>query len=564
VAVKCKTNPESHFLDEGKLTHRLSVFRVTEKKSALSAKEVRLSSVTELKEKAASLLARVVTASTPIPRLKENPAVESWVNKGRPLHEGKDTFQFCGQRLPSDLMGQLNAYFSADYDNLMAEVSALATEIQAAKHEEIQLDHKAEFYPELSERFIGEKKELDELLKVHKSSLESLAQVLAAKKTQAFTSLECPLVVDPAPQIDTAVEAINKIISEHNKRTAQFDKKREEAFAKLEKHYAALFVREEQYNQQLQQIADLASMISEQSKKIGKLDQEIRILEQTLSEAAIGAERINKLLAACFGKDDLRIAVSADKRFQILRGQVVAKNLSEGEKTAIAFAHFITRVQDGRHPLADTIVVVDDPVSSLDANHIFNTYALIKTQLASCRQLFIFTHSFEFYNLIREWALENESIKKPQAEWKKWGVYLSKRRDDGKAVVEAIPKELLKFKSEYHYLFSAIYHFNKAGAGDFDCLLSLPNIVRRFMEAFGGIMIPLSMGLKKKMDRLFSDEVERERVWKFINYYSHNTTIARSLTIPDVSECKTVVKACLRAVENWNSGYFKDMETEVT
>ncbi|MEE8186730.1 MAG: AAA family ATPase [Nitrososphaerales archaeon] len=564
VVVKCKTNPKSHLVDEEELKQCLSVFRSTEKKSALSPKEVRLSSVTELREKAMTLLARVVTASNPIPRLQENPAVESWVNEGRPLHEGKDICQFCGQRLPANLMDHLSAHFSADYDNLMAELSELESAVQAAQDGDIQLDHKADFYPELQARFTAEKEELDKLLKRRKSSLESLAQAVAQKKTQAFTSLECPPVADLAAKIENAIGVINKIILEHNKRTAEFDKKRNDAFAKIEKHYAAQFVIDEQYNQQLHQIADLKEKIDEQSKKLRKLDEEIRTLEQTLSEAAKGAERINDLLAACFGKDDLRIAVSEDKQFQILRGQVVAKNLSEGEETAIAFAYFITRVQDGRHPLTDTIVVVDDPVSSLDANHIFNTYALVKTQLAGCRQLFILTHSFEFYNLIREWALENEKIKKPQADWKRWGLYLSRRRDDGQAVVEAIPQELLKFKSEYHYLFSTLYNFNKAGAGDFDCLLSLPNIVRRFMEAFGGIMIPLSTGLKKKMERLFSDKVERERVWKFINYYSHNTTVTRSLTIPDLSECRVVVKACLKAVENWNPDYFKDMEKEVT
>lgn len=138
-----------------------------------------------------------------------------------------------------------------------------------------------------------------------------------------------------------------------------------------------------------------------------------------------------------------------------------------------------------------------------------------------------------------------------------------KRTDDGQAVLEEIPTELLKFRSEYHYLFSKLYHFDKDPAGDFDCLLSLPNIARRFMEAFGGIMIPLHMGLKSKMDCLFPDEVERERVWKFINYYSHNTSMTRSLTIPDTSECKAVVSACLQAVREWNAGYFKDLETEV-
>lgn len=138
-----------------------------------------------------------------------------------------------------------------------------------------------------------------------------------------------------------------------------------------------------------------------------------------------------------------------------------------------------------------------------------------------------------------------------------------KRMDDRRSILEEITKELLQFNSEYHYLFSTLYHFDKAGEGDFNCLLSLPNVVRRFMEAFGGIMIPLSTGLRNKMERLFPNEIERERVWKFINYYSHNTTIMRSLAIPDTSECKEVVQACLKAVQGWNSEYFANLESEV-
>ena len=561
----CKAAPEQHLLDETAVADCLVVYRSTDKKLALVPKTASLTSLAALKEKTASLLVRVVTASNPISRLKVDPTVESWVNEGRPLHDGKDTCQFCGQSLPPDLMTHLTGHFSADYENLMAELGALAKEIEAAQMEEIALDHKNDFYAELSERFTGEKSALGKALKARKSALESLAEAMAAKQTKAFTMLECPAVDDPADRIAASVEAINKIIAEHNSRTAAFDTKRQEAFTKLEKHYAALFVREEKYNEALQQIADFKKTIGEQTKKLGELDSEIRKLEQELSEAAKGAERINELLAAYFGKDDLHVMVSPEKRFQIVRGSVVAKNLSEGEKTAIAFAYFITRVQDGRHPLQDTRIMIDDPISSLDANHLFNTYALIKTQLTTCRQLFISTHSFEFYNLIREWVADDEKdTKKPQADWKKWGVFLVKRTDDGKAVLEEIPKELLKFKSEYHYLFSTLYHFDKAGAGNFDCLLSLPNVVRRFMEAFGGIMIPLSTGLKGKMERIFSDEVVRERVWKFINHYSHNTTITRSLTIPDTSECKAVVQACLKAVQDWDPDYFKDLETEVS
>jgi len=566
--LKCKANPDEHLLDDGAVSECLSVYGSKDKKPALVLKTISLTPFADLKEKTTLLLARTVTASESIQRLKDNPVVESWVSEGRPLHDGKASCQFCGQALPSDLLTHLAGHFSADYENVMAELGRLVKAIDAAREEEIPLDHNNDFYPELTDCFAAEKSSLGKALKVRVSALQTLADAVAAKQTKAFTSMESPVMNDPADQIAAAVEAINRIISEHNDRTADFDNKRQDAFGKLEKHYAALFVREEKYNESLQQIADLEKTIGEQSTKIGELNSEIRKLEEELSEAAKGAERINKLLAAYFGKNDLRVVVSAEKRFQIVRGSVVAKNLSEGEKTALAFAYFITRVQDGRHPLADTRIVIDDPISSLDANHLFNTYALIKTQLAGCRQLFLSTHSFEFFNLIREWAGDDEKHSKkdqrnPQAHWQKWGVFLVKRTDDGDSVLEEIPRELLRFKSEYHYLFSTLFHFYKAGAGDFDCLLSLPNVVRRFMEAFGGIMIPLNKGLQGKMERIFPNEVVRERVWKFINHYSHNTTITRSLTIPDTSECKAVVQACLKAVQDWDADYFRDLEAEV-
>jgi wobble nucleotide-excising tRNase len=561
---KCRVRPETYLLDEEQLAQNLSVYRATDLKPAMHSQVATLSSVAQIADKTASLLTRAVTAQNLIPRLNQNPAVERWVNMGRPLHEGKERCQYCGQLLPPNLMAYLAGHFSAAYDKLMAELGELAKEIQTAREEEITLGHRSDFYSDLAGRFTSGQAKLHELLEARKSALNALALALAAKQTKAFTSLECPAVNDPAAQIAAVVEAINETISENNARTAGFDKRHQEAFTRLENHIAASFVRDQGYNAALQEIAELERKAVDQSGRLLEIDIEISALEQTLSEASRGAERINELLAAYFGKDDVRLAVSSDRQFQIVRNGAIAKNLSEGERTAIAFAYFVTRVQDGRHPLVETTVVVDDPVSSLDANHLFNTYALIKTRLAGCRQLFVLTHSFELYNLIREWAVEEEKpTRKSLATWKDWCVYLMKRTDDGQAVLEAIPKELFYFRSEYHYLFSTLYHFDQSGNGGFDCLLTLPNVVRRFMEAFGGIMIPVSTGLKPKLGRLFKDEVERERVWKFINYYSHHTTITRSLTIPDTSECRAVVKSCLKAVRDWNSGYFKDLEAEV-
>lgn len=559
----CKGEPETHLLGDAAFEQTLAVYNSTDKKPDLSRKIGSLTSVSKLREKAAAILARVVTANVPILRLVEDPTLAGWVEKGRVLHQGKSVCQFCEQPLPVDLLSRLASHFSADYESLMGDLAALLNEIKNAQKEGIALDHKADFYPELSDKFTNQQSSLESLLASRKSTLETLEKALVAKQSEAFSNLECPEVDDYGDQITSTLGEINKTICEHNARTAQFDEKRANALAKLEMHYAASFVQDQQYNGKLQQVEDLSSTINNQATRLSGLDTEIADLERELSDALKGADRINELLRACFGKDDLRIEVTTDNRFQIVRAGTRAKNLSEGEETAIAFAYFMTRVQDGQNQLSDTTIVIDDPVSSLDANHLFNTYALVKTRLGDCGQLFVLTHSFEFYNLIKEWAADEDKLgKKPQSDWKHWGIFLIRRTDDGKALLEPIPKELLRFKSEYHYLFWRLYQFDRSGPGDLDSL-SLPNIARRFMEAFGGIMIPRYTGLRGKMVRLFPDGVERERAWKFMNHYSHNETVTRSLTIPDISECKAMVEACLRAVRSWDNEYFKDLESEI-
>lgn len=560
----CRASPASHLLSDEALAENMSIHRSKEKRPELPRMASRLTPLESLRSRVAEALSFAVGESLKLPRLASDAAVEKWVDQGRRLHEETDTCLFCGQVLPEGLMAQLSGHFSAEYEKLMKQLGVLANDVESARKESVTLHEVSQLYPELQQSYTTERDVLRLLLAARSSMLSHLAEALQQKQTQAFTAISCPDVLDNGAEIESATARADLIVQEHNQRTEAFEAKRLEAFGRLEMHHAAHFVQEQKYAERQSELSEASNTIDQLTAQIQKLETRTRDLEQQLSDASRGAERINSLLVAYFGKDDLRIEVTQDKRFQIRRGAGLARNLSEGERTAIAFAYFIASVQDGRFPLSDTRVVIDDPISSLDANHLFNTCALIKTQLNASRQLFVSTHSFEFYNLMREWLDEEEKDKKkPQSQWKHWSVYLVRRTDQGTAALEEIPKELLRFKSEYHYLFALLYRFDKAGVGDVEGLLSLPNVVRRFMEAFGGIMIPVSTGLREKMRRLFVDPTERERVWKFINHYSHQTSVMRSLTIPDTSECKAVVRACLAAVQTWNAQYFKDLENEV-
>ncbi len=141
-------------------------------------------------------------------------------------------------------------------------------------------------------------------------------------------------------------------------------------------------------------------------------------------------------------------------------------NLSEGEKTAISFIYFLTKLLENEEELKETIVVIDDPISSFDSNHLFNSYSFIRNICNDSKQLFVLTHNFTFYRLIRDWMLnKNKKKRKPDGSSyidKKCSVYNIVSNYVGKtrqSIIENADNTLLDYSTEYHYLFLRLNKF---------------------------------------------------------------------------------------------------------
>lgn len=83
--------------------------------------------------------------------------------------------------------------------------------------------------------------------------------------------------------------------------------------------------------------------------------------------------------------------------------------LSEGDKSALAFAFFLANIEKDK-AIAQKIVVIDDPISSMDVHRKDTTaYALYRVSQSSLQTL-IFTHSPEFAKLV--WEKDKSGNKK--------------------------------------------------------------------------------------------------------------------------------------------------------
>lgn len=133
------------------------------------------------------------------------------------------------------------------------------------------------------------------------------------------------------------------------------------------------------------------------------------------TEAAI--DSINKILRVSgFQGFSIRAKDGVENVYEIVRENgTVAENLSEGERNFIAFLYFYHRVRGSMNSeeLKEKIVVIDDPVSSMDSTALFIVSAIVREMINVCRnnteylnpqvpgdyikQLFILTHNVYFH-----------------------------------------------------------------------------------------------------------------------------------------------------------------------
>jgi len=360
----------------------LKLARSSDQDQLASVPQVVLSPVIDdLHAQATVLLAKTPSLASTIDHLVKNPLVESWVETALPLHDDKTTCEFCGGDLDAHRMASIKAHFSKDLANHKQEVQTLLAKVESAKLSMAQRKD-VELYAQFRARLATAQSDTQTAVEAFNAEVQTLADDLR-QKIQAPFAVIVPQAINPVKttSVTTATDALNEVIGENNKVTSNFSTEKAAAITRLKLHYA----------QEFHKKADIPGFEANQKrfarrqKKYNwcseQLDKEIRRLKAIISQAQRGREEINKRIETLLGSESVQISVikvGDQERFQLVRRDgKPAKHLSEGEKTAIAFSFFLTKLRELKK-LDQAIVYVDDPISSLDSNHIFQVTAMIK------------------------------------------------------------------------------------------------------------------------------------------------------------------------------------------
>lgn len=539
-------------LSEEDVDSKSKTFRNSEKKQKLDLISTDFIDFKKEYELISQLCAREITAEK-IESLANDKKYEEWVRMGLPLQEGFDRCRFCDAIISEDVLKKYHQHFSQEYELLLNELNEEKDKLEKSKKERI-IYAKEQFYPELTGNFEKEKEDVNSFIENYNSAIRTLIELVEKRIQNLFKPIECtPFQYD----IDTKpIEAFNRMIQSNSSISDNLDEAKESALKSLKNHVIASCLEEFKYFEKKEHAEQCENTLKTLDDEIEGIKTEIKDIEKQRSNKDKAAELINHVLCKYYGKDNL-IIEHEDEKFLIIRHGEPAKDLSEGEQTAIAFSYFIANLNETE--LSQSIVFIDDPISSFDSNHLYLTCSLIVSEFydngkLKCNQLFISTHNYEFFMHLRK-GIRNEKEQSMKQ-------YLIKRINNGKgakSVIEDLPNILKGYDSEYIYLFSRIMDFIETPNSDYDQLYDLPNILRKLLDIY--LSFKYQAEFKNIGHEIFGDP-DYGRVYKLINHESH-ARIDGLMQPSDLAEYQSVVKLVIDRIKKDDPIHYESVTKKI-
>lgn len=529
---------DSQLLSDISLTENLELALTPENKKpnqvdTLSA----CPSIITLHAEVAKVLSSTPSFSNTIKHLKEHPDIEKWVESGIHLHPKSGVCEFCGNSITIERLELFRSHFSKDLTEHKLGIEDLFQKVEGAKFT-IALPNKNEFNPQFREPYLAACEPLKAAIEVFNSAVNILSEEIKKKIAEPHKGINpTPISESLEKAIVNILGDINAVITSNNQIAINFPQMKEVATKKVKYHYVQKCI-DKLVNSawEYKKVRQTARINRLKSYSLNTQNQ-ISALQALISQAQLGREKINIRLSSMLGAEAIQIEVftepvSGQERFRLVRKNGnPARNLSEGERTAISFSYFLTKLQELKpSEFKETIVYIDDPISSLDANHLFQVNAAIKEVFFSkdqtnewvtnCKQFFLSTHNFQFFDLVRDIGPTKEN---------KACLYFLRKVSAEKSILSNMPKSLSKYDSEYHFLFETIYKFRQSNDKPaYEGLMLLPNVVRRFVELYTYARMPSTKNLTvdNRAEIIFPKE-SCKRILKILHYFSHANNMDR-------------------------------------
>ncbi len=408
-----------------------------------------------------------------------------WVKQGMNYFKVNDNFcPFCQRPTDEDFRKQLDEYFDESYSE---KIQALKTATDKYNLESDTLLKGISKYSAINNQFID------------LEALTNLKNLIASIYQKNLLSIE-KKIKEPTLKIepDSIIEHINKLkeitdkaiskTKEHNKLIDNFEVEKRLLISKIWafvinelKTDIATYKKEKDAIDKATQA--FTTKISSTETEIRNLKVDIQTSEGKIASIKPTIDAINKTLSG-FGFVNFYLAEGKTPgSYKVIRenGADAKDTLSEGEKTFITFLYFYHLTSgglDANKITTNKVLVVDDPISSLDSTVLFIVSNLVRCLITACRenkstikQIFILTHNVYFHKEV--------TFKKRQESSKGESFWILRKADNHSAI-QNYPDNPVQ--NSYDLLWQEIRDPSKINT------LTVPNTLRRILEYYFKIL----------------------------------------------------------------------------
>ncbi|MCY6371763.1 AAA family ATPase [Clostridium ganghwense] len=449
-----------------------------------------------------------------------------WINTGRKYIQESDICPFCQQHtITNEFKKNISEFFDEEFEKQIDTLNYAKNQYDTIASEILERA-KTSFDKEKSMK-AQSKLEVDKL----SIYIESLNVQIESNKELIEKKCKEPSISVDIVKLKSIIESINKLIinanckiRENNRIVDNYHSEK----SKLVDNIWSYLVTEnktiiDKYEKKKNGLKKGISMIEEKYKDLQNqqttLDVEIKRDSKNVTSVQPSVDEINRLLKA-YGFENFMIVPSTTtaNHYQIQRqdGSLAESTLSEGEVTFITFLYFLQLAKgsmDDQQITEDRILVVDDPISSLDSSVLFIVSSLLKeiiidiqSNKGSIKQIIVLTHNVYFHKEISFFGNGNEARKDT--------CYWMLRKKGNVTNIECFRREN-PISSSYELLWKELKEVNKNSG------ITIQNIMRRILENYFKIL-----GRFKDDDLILKfDDVESQRICRsllcWINDGSH-------------------------------------------
>ena len=430
-------------------------------------------------------------ADSDIGRFIEYLGSSDWVKMSLPLLEkAEGKCPYCAQPLPSNIKADIEEFFDEAYQRDCDELERFILKYHRFHSETIEQLKILLANPYEILKYV----ELKEVIQHYTACVEKNYAFLMQKKSEPSKTVTIDSTIEFWAKINKILSGYNQEIAKHNTWIEHQKETRERCcddvwnliIGELNSEIIAF---NKFMNGKKKAIEKFAGEKTEAERLANELEEEIKEKRASISSVEHTVLSINRILAG-YGFTGFQLAENkaAKGTYKIVRpdGTDAKASLSEGEYNFITFLYFYHLIFGSTNPddiQKNKVIVIDDPISSLDSNVLFIVSSLVKSIIQFCRngeqsvkQVIVSTHNIYFH---KEITFVGGRDHWPET---RTGFYIIRKKDNISSITQYSENQI---QSSYEMLWSDIR--NPANGSAKTVFNTMRRILENYFNIIGGI-----------------------------------------------------------------------------